>query len=193
MDGDVGYGQAEADLGSSAKEVLSSAGIKVEIRSPDTPAQLGGTERAGANIVIAARVLRIHSGLPKTLANELVCTAARLLNFTPTRSIDWRTPHEMVTGVRPDLSRLHAIGSREFVLNKQLPRGDKLEDRTFEGFLLGYDALNIYRVWLPATNRVIRVRDIRFIDELYKDKPPTLLVRPHVSETAHIPEEKLRW
>jgi hypothetical protein len=190
MDGDVGYSQAEADLGSSAKEVLSSAGIKVEIRSPDTPAQLGGAERAGAIIVIAARVLRIHSGLPKTLANELVCTAARLLNFTPTKSIDWRTPHEMVTGVRPDLSRLHAIGSRGFVLNKHLLRGDKLEDRTFEGFLLGYEASNIYRVWLPATNRVIRVRDVRFIDELYEDKPSTPPVKSHVVETAHIPEEE---
>jgi hypothetical protein len=50
----------------------------------------------------------------------------------------------MVTGVRLDLSRLHAIGSCGFVLNKHLPRGDKLEDRTFEGFLLGYDASNIY-------------------------------------------------
>jgi hypothetical protein len=38
MDGDVSYGQAEVDLGSSAKEVLNSAGIKVEVRSPDTPA-----------------------------------------------------------------------------------------------------------------------------------------------------------
>jgi hypothetical protein len=46
----------------------------------------------------------------------------------------------MVTGVCPDLSRLHAIGSRGFVLDKHLPRGDKLEDCTFEGFLLGYNA-----------------------------------------------------
>jgi hypothetical protein len=88
MDGDVGYGRAEANLGSSAQEVLTSAGIKVEMRSPDTPAQLGGAERAGAIIVTVTRVLRIHAGLPKTLSNELVCTAARLLNITPTRSIN---------------------------------------------------------------------------------------------------------
>jgi hypothetical protein len=35
------------------------------------------------------------------------------------------------------------IGSRRFVLDKHLPRGDKLEDHT-EGFLVGYDASNIY-------------------------------------------------
>jgi hypothetical protein len=179
MDGDVGYGRAEANSGSSAQEVLTSAGIKVKMRSPDTPAKLGGAERAGATIVTVARVLRIHAGLPKTLANELVCTAARLLNITPTRSINWRTPQEMVTGVRPDLSRLHVIGSLGFVLNEHLPRGDKLEDRTFKGFLLGYDASNIYRVWLPVTNRVICVHDVRFIDELYKNEPSALLVQSH--------------
>ncbi|KAF2822399.1 hypothetical protein CC86DRAFT_260291, partial [Ophiobolus disseminans] len=90
--------------------------------------------------------LRIYASLPKTLANKLVCTAARLLNITPIRSIDWRTLHEMVTSIRLDLSQLYAIGSRRFVLNKHLLRGDKLKERTFKGFLLGYDALNIYRV-----------------------------------------------
>jgi hypothetical protein len=104
MDGDVGYGQAEANLDSSAKEELESAGIKVEVRSPDTPAQLRGAERAGAIIVIAARVLCIHSSLPRTLSNKLVCTAARILNITPTKSIYWCIPQEMVTGICPDLS-----------------------------------------------------------------------------------------
>jgi hypothetical protein len=98
--------------------------------------------------------------------------------------------HGMVTGIRPHLSRLHVIGSRGFVLNKHLPRGDKLEDRTFESFLIGYDASNIYRVWLPNTNRVIRVRDVRFIDELYKEKPSTPPVEARVIETVHIPEEE---
>jgi hypothetical protein len=190
MDGDVGYGRAEAHLGSSAQEELASAGIKVEMRSPDTPAQLGGAERAGAVIVTVARVIRIHAGLPKALANELVCTAVRLLNVTPTKALGWRTPQEMVTGIRPDLSRLHVIGSRGFLLNKHLPRGDQLEQRTLEGFLVGYDASNIYRVWLPHSNRVIRVRDVRFIDELYKEKPSTSPVESQIIETVHIPEEE---
>ncbi|KAK1912880.1 hypothetical protein P3342_004816 [Pyrenophora teres f. teres] len=67
---------------------------------------------------------------------------------------------------------------------------DKLEKRTFEGFLIGYDASNIYRVWIPTTNRVIRVRDVRFIDELYKEKPSTPPVEPRIIETVHIPEEE---
>jgi hypothetical protein len=190
MDGDVGYGRAEANLSSSAQEELASAGIKVEMRSPDTLAQLGGAERAGAVIVTDARVIRIHAGLPKALANKLVCIAVRLFNVTPTKALRWRTPQEMVTGVWSDLSRLHVIRSRGFLLNKHLPKGDKMEKRTFKGFLISYDASNIYRVWLPHSNRVIRVRDVRFIDELYQEKPLTPPVESRIIETVHIPEEE---
>jgi hypothetical protein len=190
MDGDVSYSRAKANLGSSAKEELELAGIKVEIRSPDTPAQLGGAERAGAVIVTVARVIRIHAGLPKALANKLICTVVRLLNVTLTKALGWRTPQEIVTSIRPDLSRLHVIRSRRFLLNKHLQKGDKLEKRTFEGFLIRYNASNIYRVWLPHSNRVIRVRDVRFINELYKDKPSILPIESQIIETVYIPKEE---
>jgi hypothetical protein len=45
-------------------------------------------------------------------------------------------------------------------------------------------------VWLPKTNRVIRVRDVRFIDELYKDKPSTQRVEPRIIEAVHVPEDE---
>jgi hypothetical protein len=141
-------------------------------------------------IVTVARVIRIHAGLPKALANKLICTAVRLLNVTPTKALRWRTPQEIVTGIRLDLSRLHVIRSCRFLLNKHLLKGDKLEKRTFEGFLIGYNASNIYWVWIPTTNRVIRVRDVRFIDKLYKEKLSTLHVEPCIIETVHIPEEE---
>ncbi|KAI1576475.1 hypothetical protein PtrEW13061_010658 [Pyrenophora tritici-repentis] len=88
--------------------------------------QLGGAERARAVIVTVARVIRIHAGLPKALANELVCTAVRLLNVTPTKALEW----------------------------------------------------------------LIRVRDVRFIDKLYKEKPSTTPVEPRIIETVHIPKEE---
>jgi hypothetical protein len=38
-------------------------------------------------IVTVARVIRIYAGLPKALANKLVCTAVRLLNVTLTKAL----------------------------------------------------------------------------------------------------------
>jgi hypothetical protein len=50
----------------------------------------------------------------------------------------------MVTAVCPNLSQLHVIESCGFVLNMHLPRENELKDCTFESFLIGYDASNIY-------------------------------------------------
>ncbi|KAI2484853.1 hypothetical protein Ptr902_03793 [Pyrenophora tritici-repentis] len=45
-------------------------------------------------------------------------------------------------------------------------------------------------VFMDGDVRVIRVRDVRFIDELYKEKPSTPPVEPRIIETVHIPKEE---
>jgi hypothetical protein len=45
-------------------------------------------------------------------------------------------------------------------------------------------------VWLSNTNRVIRVRDVRFINKLYMDKPSTPSMTPRMIKAVHIPEEE---
>ncbi|KAF1828128.1 hypothetical protein BDW02DRAFT_513159, partial [Decorospora gaudefroyi] len=43
---------------------------------------------------------------------------------------------------------------------------------------------------LPTINRVIRVRNVRFIDKLYKNKLYTLPIRPYIIKTINISKEK---
>jgi hypothetical protein len=45
-------------------------------------------------------------------------------------------------------------------------------------------------VWLPNTNCAIRIRDVLFINELFKDKPSTPSITPCMIEAVHIPEEE---
>jgi hypothetical protein len=68
-------------------DVCKELGIKIKLRAANTPAQNLNTKRARRIIAKQGRVLRILSGLPKELANELVVTAAMLLNVTPTESL----------------------------------------------------------------------------------------------------------
>ena len=97
-------------------------------------------------------------------------TAATLLNYTPQKRLGWKTPYEVVTGEKRNIGNLAVIGSRSYVYNKRIARGDKLEDRTIVGYLVGFEGSNIYRIWLPKNKRIIRVRDVRFIQSiLYKD------------------------
>ncbi|KAI1517246.1 hypothetical protein Ptr86124_004183 [Pyrenophora tritici-repentis] len=143
-------------------DVCKELGIKIEARAADTPAQNPNAERAGRVIVERGRALRISSGLPKELANELVITAAMLLNITPTESLDWETPYQRVFGRKPSVAHMAPIGCRAHVLDRKVKRGDKLESRTMIGYLVGYDSTNIFRIWIPSKGRVIRTRDVVF-------------------------------
>jgi hypothetical protein len=145
VDGDRGYGL-------ELYRIARQAGLKIELRAPDTPEQLGAAEKAGNIIITKARSLRIKAGLPKSLSNELAITATKITNVTPTRSIDWKTPYERVHGKQPSVAYFSQIGCKAYTLNKKLKKADKLESRTFVRYLVGYDSSNIFRIWLPKKN-----------------------------------------
>ena len=132
------------------------------IRDRYTDEQNGLAERAGSLLIIRARAMRIQAGLPKSLSNELICTAAYVLNRTPTEALAWKTPYEVVWGTKPKVQHMRPIGCRAYVLNRSLKRADKLESRALIGHLVGYDSTNIFRIWLPTKDQVIRTRYVVF-------------------------------
>jgi hypothetical protein len=61
-----------------------------------------------------------------------------------------KTPHEMGTGEKPDLSAVRAWGTKAWV--KRLNAG-KLEPRAEEGHFVGIDSeLKGYRIYWPGKN-----------------------------------------
>lgn len=60
------------------------------------------------------------------------------------------------------MHHIHPIGCQAYVLNRSLKRADKLESRALIGHLVGYNSTNIFRIWLPTRDEVIRTRDIIF-------------------------------
>ena len=75
-------------------------------------------------------------------------------------------------GKKPDLSGIFILGSLTYVLivGKQRQYLGKFDPRATKGYLVGFEASNIYRVWSPITNRVIRARDVK-IDETQRYTP----------------------
>jgi hypothetical protein len=143
-------------------ELCRDLGIRYEPRAEYTEEQNGLAERAGSLLVIRSRAMRIQAGLPKSLAYELIRTAAYVLNRTPTEALQWKTPYEMVWKTKPKVQHMRPIGCRAYVLNRSLKRADKLESRALIGYLVGYDSTNIFRIWLPTKDQVIRTRDVVF-------------------------------
>ena len=152
----------ETSLGKKFGNLMASKGILTERSAPYTPAQNGAAERSGGVIVTKARCLRNGALLPASLWPEIVRTAAYLHNRTPRKALGWKTPYEALTKQKPDLSHLHVFGCRSYPHIKNIPRKDKLEPRAHLGYLVGYDSTNIYRIWVPSIERVLRTRDVTF-------------------------------
>ena len=107
------------------------------------------------------------SGLPKFLWGELMFTAAFLGNRTPHSAIDMQSPYKMLHGTEPDLRLLRVIGARAFEL------------KAVEGRLVGYsNNSKSYRVYNPATRRIMESLNVIFIET------PSRLFPPPLDETS---------
>ena len=69
-------------------------GMQRHLTGPYSPQQNGVVERQNQTIVGITRSLLMTTGMPKRFWGEAVMMAVYLLNRSPTRSLDKKTPHE---------------------------------------------------------------------------------------------------
>ena len=101
---------------------------------------------------------------PPTLWGECVQTVAYLKDRTPTRTLKDKTPYEMYYGQKPDLSHLHEIRCKAFVLIQSKDR-PKIYNRSIECMLIGYSVNSkAFRCWNKQTGHIIMSRNIHFIE-----------------------------
>lgn len=135
-----------------------------------TPEQNGFIERAGGVIIKVARALLIDANLPKTLWPLAVETAGYILNRTPTMLQDGQTVIPWVEAmsakseeqIRPNLANLRIYGCAAWVRDRHLAKKDKMASRARLGYLVGYVASNIWKIWFPATGVVRQEREVIF-------------------------------
>ncbi|KAL5611335.1 hypothetical protein FOBRF1_007452 [Fusarium oxysporum] len=178
----------EKGLGKRWKYFIAMKGITFNSSPPDTPDQNGLAERSGGVIIAIARKLRIQGNLPQKLWPYIVAHATRLLNRIPVQRKRWQTPFEMVHGRKPNLSNLKIIGSLAYVLiknKKARPAKAKLQENALMGWLVGLDATNIYKVWVPHLDRVIVSRDVQ-VDEKVMYDPQLATTLPESGQTLAI-------
>lgn len=149
----------------------------MHMSAPYAHGQNGKIERAHRTVVEVARSLRIQSRLPATLWPEFVRTATYLLNRSPSKSLDYKTPlgrlQECLGGTSTiGLSHVKVVGCKSYAKNYNRKKGEKMESRTYVRYLVGFEASNIWRIWLPEQNRVLRTRDVVF-DETQMYGPTT--------------------
>nr|GEX13874.1 putative retrotransposon [Tanacetum cinerariifolium] len=110
----------------------------------ETPQQNGLAERLNKTLMDKVRCLLIQSGLPKNFWAEATCTAAYLINRSPSTAIKKKTHMEMWSGHPSDYGMLRTFGC---VAYSHVQQG-KLEPRAVKCVLLGYpEGVKGYRLY----------------------------------------------
>lgn len=162
-------------------DFLRARNIIVENSAVYTPAQNGGAEVSGSIIKTKARAMRAGAKLPRYLWVEIYRCAVYLYNRTPKYIYNWRTPYDrlhtyiahrdgiVVEDRKPYQAHLRVYGCKAFAMTPDALAGNnkrqRLNPRAWIGYLVGYQATNIYRVWNPKTGRVISTRDVIFNED----------------------------
>lgn len=170
----------ESAAGPEIEGFLSNLGIVVSHSIPFHPEQNGSAERSGGVILTMARHLQIESKLPVQLWPEVVGAAVWILNRIPTHLkqenrwiVPWDEARRDFGGKRmkkANLANLRVYGSLSYCRIRNASRIQKTTPRAEIGFLVGYVASNVWKIWFPARGKVEVVRDARF-DESRKWKP----------------------
>ena len=166
---------AKEFVGTTANDVFRKSGIVARFSPPETHEPMGRIERAHRTIAEAARTSLIEAKLPEKLWEHAMNAAIYLANRLPTKvNADDQAPRDKFAEYLGfefpnDLSFIRIWGCKAFVHlkgNRQPDRARKMLPRAEEGRLVGWigDAGHIYQIYLPHKNKVIRARDVRFIE-----------------------------
>lgn len=149
------------------KALLTKSGIKHETSAPYSPHQNGTAERGWRTLFEMGRCMLLDSKLPDTLWNHAVQTAAHVRNRCYSKRTQ-KTPYEMLTDKKPDMSKLQKFGSLCFAYTQE--KG-KLDPRCKEGLFVGYDKNSpAYLVYFPDTEKVQRHRLVKFNNKEPREK-----------------------
>lgn len=132
------------------RSILRNSGIAFEPSPPYTQHKNGVSERMIGTIATKARGMVIDSNLEDSLWSEAVNTAVYLHALCPSRTLQGKTPHEVLHGKRGDISHFRRFGYVAYkLIPKELQNG-KFSPRATGCVMVGYtNSTKIWRLWDP--------------------------------------------
>jgi hypothetical protein len=106
-------------------------GVQCHYSTPYSPQQNGVIERRNQIVVGMARALFKQRGMHAIFWGEAVVTTVYILNRSPTKALNGRTPYEAWHGRKPAVFHLRVFSCLAF--SKELGHIGKLDDRALRG------------------------------------------------------------
>jgi len=119
------------------EQYLKTYGTQHKLTVPKTPQQNGVAESMNRKLVESVRSMLADSELPRRFWAEAIATAVYLRNRSPTNSVRNKTPNEVWTEKKPNVSHLRIFGWDAF---SHIPKDErnKLDSKTKRSIFLGY-------------------------------------------------------
>jgi hypothetical protein len=121
------------------KGILADYSINKRTTVPYHHSSNGWIERQMRTIMEKARTIMLIYDCPLMFWSEAISCAVYLYNITPSRILDWKTPFEMVSGLKPDISNLVPFYAPRIVYLSAEERGNQFGPKGLACRMLGYD------------------------------------------------------
>ncbi|KAK8590159.1 hypothetical protein V6N13_088942 [Hibiscus sabdariffa] len=141
-------------------ELLKECGIVSQLTPPGTPQWNGVSERRNRTLLDMVRSMISHTDLPTSFWGYALETAAFTLNRVPSKSVQ-KTPHEMWTGRRPNMSFMKIWGCKAYVKHQM---STKLEPKSEKCTFVGYPK-ETKRYYFYNENKVFVTRTGVFLEK----------------------------
>jgi hypothetical protein len=107
--------------------------------APYTPQQNGLAERKNRTLIESARTMLNEYKTYDRFWAEVINPACHVVNRLYLYQLLKKTPYELLTGNKPNVSYFRIFGSKYYVLLKR-PKSSKFAPKVYEGFMLGLDS-----------------------------------------------------
>jgi transposase InsO family protein len=101
------------------QEFVEDEGIKHQFSAPYTPQMNGVVERKNWTLIEMARTMLDEFKSPHNFWGEAIATAVHASNRLFLRPIYNKTPYELLTGNKPNVSYFRVFGCKCFIKNKK--------------------------------------------------------------------------
>ena len=136
-------------------ELLEKLNVKMTFSSVYTPEQNPYAERSNYSIWSMARTMLLQAKMQKMYWGYAILYATEILMCLPKKALGWKTPKQVLTGRKPDISRFKVFGCKAWALVPK-PHRKKLDPRAKCGIFVGFSQdAPAYLVRIPSTGEVI--------------------------------------
>lgn len=115
------------------------------------------------------RAIILEENIDDKLWPEIIFTMTYIKNNRPTKDLFSNTTlYKAQNQEKVDLSHLRILGSTLYVFLYEEELSQNLEKwapRALKGTLVGYEGRTIYKMYIKAQNKVIRVKDFQIFED----------------------------